>query len=89
MVIPPGLLNFIRIIACIEDPIFLFVSAVCLSFHAVVRKPACIGFSPNRTLWKVLIIEDSGLNQNPKMTIVVLEQEHFINVVATPPILPH
>lgn len=89
MVIHPGLLKFIRIIACIEDPIFLCVSAVCLLFHAVMRKPACMGFSPNRILWKVLIIEDSGLNQNPKMTIIVLEQEHFINVVATPPILPH
>lgn len=66
MVILSGLLNFIMIIACIEDPIFLCVSAVCLSFHAEVRKPACIGFSPNRTLWKVLTIEDSGLNQNPK-----------------------
>lgn len=89
MVIPASLLKFIRNIACIEDPIFLCVSAVRLLFHAVVRKPACMGFSPNRTLWEVLIIEDSGLNQNPKMTIIALEQEHFVNVVAAPPILPH
>lgn len=59
ILMPPGLLKFIRIIECIKGSHpFMFLCS--LSFHTVISKPACMGFSPKRTLLKVLVIEDSG-----------------------------
>lgn len=71
----------------LKDPISLCSSAVCLlSFHTVVRNPACTGSSPNRTLLKVLAIEDSGHKSENRDGCNSSRTDYFINLAATTPI---